>query len=63
MAGGPPRATEARWNARGDIPTNSEKRELNDPRLEKPTNMHTSVTVRLEERNRSLARSTRLRVR
>jgi hypothetical protein len=58
MGGGPPRAAEACWKALGDIPTISEKRELNDPRLENPTSMQTSVTVRLAERSRSLARST-----
>src|ERR1700677_364555 len=55
IGGGAPQAAEARWNALGDIPTISEKRELNDPRLENPTNMQTSVTVRLAERSRSLA--------
>jgi len=39
MGGGPPRAAEACWKALGDIPTISEKRELNDPRLENPTSM------------------------
>ncbi len=63
IGGGPPRAADARWKALGDMPTSSEKRELNDPRLENPTSMHTSVTVRLAERKRSLARSTRRRVR
>ena len=47
----------------GDMPTSSENRELNEPRLENPTSMQISVTVRLAERNRSLARSTRRRVR
>ena len=63
IGGVPPRAADARWQALGDMPTNSEKRELNDPRLVNPTTMQTSVTVRLAERNRSLARSTRRPVR
>ena len=63
MGGGPPRAADARWNALGDMPTSSENRELNEPKLENPTSMHTSVTVRLAERSRSFARSTRRRVR
>src|SRR6516164_1332154 len=54
IGGGPPLAADALWNSRGDLPTSSEKRELNDPRLENPTSMHTSVTVRLAERSRSL---------
>ena len=39
--GGPPRAADARWKARGDMPTSSEKRELKEPRLENPTSMQT----------------------
>ena len=58
IGGGPPRAVEVCWKALGDMPTISEKRELNEPRLENPTSMQTSVTVRLAERSRSLARST-----
>jgi hypothetical protein len=42
-----------------DMPTSSLKRELNEPTLEKPTSMQISVTVRLADRRRSLARSTR----
>jgi hypothetical protein len=63
IGGGPPRSADARWNALGDMPTISEKRELNDPKLENPTSMQTSVTDRLAERRRSLARSTRRRLR
>ncbi len=63
IGGAPPRAADARWKALGDMPTSSENRELNDPRLVKPTTMQTSVTVRLADRSRSLARSTRRRVR
>jgi len=39
------------------------KREENEPRLENPTAMHTSVTVRFADRRRSWARSIRRRVR
>jgi hypothetical protein len=63
MGGGPPRAADARWKALGDMPTSSEKRALNEPRLEKPTSMQTSVTVKLADRKRSFARSMRRRVR
>ena len=63
IGGGPPRSAEVRWKALGNMPTSSENRELNEPRLENPTSMQTSVTVRLAERKRSLARSSRRRVR
>lgn len=36
-----------RWNADGVSPTRAANRLLNDPRLQKPTLVHTSVTVRL----------------
>ena len=45
--GGPPRARVQRWYSDGEQPVSSEKRELNEPRLEHPTRKHTSVTVRL----------------
>ncbi len=63
MGGGPPLATASCRYAVGGQPTNSVKRALNDPRLEKPTMWQISVTVRLAERSRSLARSMRRRVR
>ena len=40
-----------------------DQRDENEPRLEKPTSMQTSVTVRLAARRRSWARSMRRRVR
>jgi hypothetical protein len=43
------------------MPTHSEKRVLNEPKLEKPTKKHTSVTVTFAERSRSFARSIRRR--
>lgn len=55
----------ATWRSRyceGEHPTRSRNRELNDPRLEKPTRKHTSVTVRFAVRRRSFARSIRRRV-
>ena len=47
------------WNSRGLSPTMARKRELNEPRLVKPTAWQTSVTLRLVARSRSWARSTR----
>ena len=61
--GGPPRSTERRRYSLGEHPTSSVNRELNDPRLVKPTRWQISVTVRLAARSRSLARSTRRRLR
>jgi len=58
---GAPLAAQRRWNSLGVSPTNSRNRLLNEPRLEKPTAWHTSVTVRLVARSRSWARSTRRR--
>ena len=50
-------------NAVGVSPTNWLNLAENEPRLANPTAMHTSVTVRFAARNKSCARSMRLRVR
>ena len=60
---GPPVAAHRSRYCVGVSPTSSRNRDENDPRLENPTIMHTSVTVRLAARNRSCARSMRRRVR
>ena len=60
MCGAPSRRTGAGTRS-GVSPTTSRNRLLNEPRLEKPTAWHTSVTVRLVARSRSWARSIRRR--
>jgi hypothetical protein len=52
-------APQRRWKSRGLSPTISRNLALNDPRLLNPTDVHTSVTVRLVARSRSWARSIR----
>ncbi len=55
MRGAP--AEKLAWYSLGDTPTSSRNFELNEPRLEYPTSMQTSVTVRfvaLEQVLRSL---------
>jgi hypothetical protein len=59
MAGGVPR----RWYSLGEHPTRARNRRENDPSDENPTIMQTSVTVRLTWARRTLARSTRRRLR
>jgi hypothetical protein len=59
IGAGPAPARAFRRYSDGGMPTNSVNRVLNEPRLEKPTIMQISVTVRFTERSRSLARSTR----
>ena len=58
---GAPVAAYLAWNSLGLSPTTARNRLLNEPRLEKPTAWHTSVTVRLVARSRSWARSMRRR--
>ena len=60
---GPPVAAHRFRYAAGLSPTSPDNFAENEPRLEKPTGMHTSVTVRFAERSRSCARSMRRRVR
>ena len=59
----PPRAAHRLRYAVGLSPTSWVNRDENEPRLEKPTIMQISVTVRLAVRSRSWARSMRRRVR
>ena len=49
--------------ADGGSPTTSRNTRLKVPRLLNPTSMQMSVTLRLPERNRNIARSTRRRCR
>ena len=60
---GPPVAAQRSRYWVGVSPTSSPEPDENEPRLEKPTSMHTSVMVRLADRSRSWARSMRRRVR
>ena len=60
---GPPVAAQRSRYCVGVSPTRRRKVDENEPRLVKPTSMHTSVTVRLAERSRSWARSMRRWVR
>ena len=56
---GAPVAAYRRWNSLGVSPTSSRNRLLNEPSELNPTAWQTSVTVRLDVRSRSWARSIR----
>ena len=60
---GTPASAPASRNCDGVSPTMSRNVRLNVPRLEKPTSMQTSVTLRSVVRSRYIARSTRRRCR
>src|ERR1044072_3868159 len=63
IVGGPPRSTIRLRYSGGEQATSSGNLLENEPRLEKPTIMQISVTVRFADARRSLARSTRRRLR